>query len=299
MAKSKTICFDYMKVCIQRYNKEEDKLIEEVANLSNCFERVSNISPVDRTYNNGNEKIRIQVLKKTEQIWQIQVLRLRDEIMPGIADDEGNYSIEILEDGKYYGESISLLYDSENSVLVMQRNRYGLQPSNVEVLFNKIKSDNDITIILKPIINKDKIKLLDKKGVFKSLEIEVANDAEPNIIEKKPGGILSTLNTFRKYNGNIVTVRIGYDKKSKRAECLDSELVLGTINELYGDVNTKRLRTSIIYDEDTRLEKIDLLDDRVTDKETLEYNRENPITHQRVFDLLKMLYQKKKNNMKM
>lgn len=298
MSKNKTIYFDYLKTYIQRYERDDNKIIEELANLSGFFERVSKIDSVDRTYNMGNEKIRIQELKKAGEYWEILILKLRDEVMPGIADDNGNYSIAILEDGKYYCESTSMLYDPENGVLVMQRNRYGLQASNVEVLLNIINIDDKIKIILKPIINKDKIKLLDNGHAYRSLEIGIVNNMEQDVVEDS-NGIMGVLNNFQKYKGNNVSIRIGYNKRCKKDECLDSNLVIDTINELYGNIHINKLKTSIKFNDDTKVETIDLLDDRIYDYENLTYCKENPITHDRVINILIQLYRNKKNNLRL
>ena len=296
MSKNKTIYFDYLKTYIQRYERDDNKIIEELANLSGFFERVSKIDSVDRTYNMGNEKIRIQELKKAGEYWEILILKLRDEVMPGIADDNGNYSIAILEDGKYYCESTTMLYDPENGVLVMQKNRYGLQASNVEVLLNIINIDDKIKIILKPIINKDKIKLLDNGHAYRSLEIGIVNNMEQDVVEDS-NGIMGVLNNFQKYKGNNVSIRIGYNKRCKKDECLDSNLVIDTIKELYGNIHINKLKTSIKFNDDTKAETIDLLDDRIYDYENLTYCKENPITHDRVMNILIQLYRNKKNNL--
>lgn len=297
MKKSKAICFDYLRTYIQRYDGETNTVIEELGDLEECLQRISKMDSVDRTLKMGNDKVRIQELKKYDGLWEFLILKLRDEIMPGIADDDGNYTLKILEDGKYYCESITMIYDSEKCILVMQKNRFGLQASNVEILFNKINIDKKIRIILKPIINKNKINLLDKGKVYRSLEIGFANSFNEENIQEKTNGILGTLNNFQKYKGNSVTIRIGYDKRAKKDDCLDSNLVVDTINQLYGNIEVNKLKTSIKFDDDTKAETIDLLDDRIYDRENFEYNKENPITHERIVNTLRLLYKNKKKNL--
>lgn len=297
MKKSKAICFDYLRTYIQRYDGETNTVIEELGDLEECLQRISKMDSVDRTLKMGNDKVRIQELKKYDGLWEFLILKLRDEIMPGIADDNGNYTLEILEDGKYYCESTTMIYDPEKCILVMQKNRFGLQASNVELLFNKINIDEKIRIILKPIINKNKINLLDKDKVYRSLEIGFANSFNEENIQEKTNGILGTLNNFQKYKGNSVTIRIGYDKRAKKDDCLDSNLVVDTINQLYGNIEVNKLKTSIKFDDDTKAETIDLLDDRIYDRENFEYNKENPITHERIVNTLRLLYKNKKKNL--
>ena len=285
MKKSKAICFDYLRTYIQRYDGETNTVIEELGDLEECLQRISKMDSVDRTLKMGNDKVRIQELKKYDGLWEFLILKLRDEIMPGIADDNGNYTLEILEDGKYYCESTTMIYDPEKCIVVMQKNRFGLQASNVELLFNKINIDEKIRI------------LLDKDKVYRSLEIGFANSFNEENIQEKTNGILGTLNNFQKYKGNSVTIRIGYDKRAKKDDCLDSNLVVDTINQLYGNIEVNKLKTSIKFDDDTKAETIDLLDDRIYDRENFEYNKENPITHERIVNTLRLLYKNKKKNL--
>ena len=155
-----------------------------------------------------------------------------------------------------------------------------------------------IKIILKPIINKNKIKLLDNGHAYRSLEIGIVNNMEEEVIEDSTG-IMGVLNNFQKYKGNVVSIRIGYNKKSKKNESLDSNLVIDTINELYGNIHVNKLKTSIKFNEDTKVETIDLLDDRIYDYENLTYCKENPITHDRIISVLRNLYKNKKSNMRL
>ena len=51
------------------------------------------------------------------------------------------------------------------------------------------------------------------------------------------------------------------------------------------------------FEDDTKAETIDLLDDRIYDRENFEYNKENPITHERIVNTLRLLYKNKKKNL--
>lgn len=129
--------------------------------------------------------------------------------------------------------------------------------------------------------------------MYRSLEIGFANSFNEENIQEKTNGILGTLNNFQKYKGNSVTIRIGYDKRAKKDDCLDSNLVVDTINQLYGNIEVNKLKTSIKFDDDTKAETIDLLDDRIYDRENFEYNKEKPITHERIVNTLRLLYKNK------
>ena len=88
-----------------------------------------------------------------------------------------------------------------------------------------------------------------------------------------------------------------FHKRAKKDDCLDSNLVVDTINQLYGNIEVNKLKTSIKFDDDTKAETIDLLDDRIYDRENFEYNKENPITHERIVNTLRLLYKNKKKNL--
>lgn len=300
--KRKTIYFDYLRVFEQKFEAKANRVIEAFANLDEVLEKIKDKKAVERTYVLGNDIIRIQSLNKIDNKWEILLLRLREEIFPGIADNEGNYEIKFLEDGKYYCEATTLLYDIKKSILVFQRNRYGIQFSGLEIIFNEINSNAENSrILLKPIIKNNKISILNKDYTYTTLQIAVENLAKysaEEVSKMKNTSIIGNMAAFRKYKSDVIELSLGYGRTKKKEDKLDSELVIDTVNDLHGNIYVKKLKVAVKFNEDTRVETIDLLDDRINDHILLEYSKENPITHERIISALRVLYPKKIGDLK-
>lgn len=56
------------------------------------------------------------------KVWELQILHLREKLLPGIADDAGAYELITLEENQYPAESTTMLYDEVSCTLYMQRN---------------------------------------------------------------------------------------------------------------------------------------------------------------------------------
>src|SRR5699024_5373066 len=104
------------------------------------------------------EEARMQKISLDKQIntlWEIQMLRLREKSMlSGIANQKGDFTVFNLGDGQYIGESTTLIYDSNENILIMQRNRNAITPAGMEEYLNNIVKEKNI--MLKPIIEKEK-----------------------------------------------------------------------------------------------------------------------------------------------
>ena len=101
----KEIQFDYYEVHCFEMNEDNTIATDIKFNIDSILSDLNKIEVVKRTQIYKNDKIRFQIVNKTEdELWEIQVLRLRESMLPGIADEEGNFEIITLEDGQYIGE---------------------------------------------------------------------------------------------------------------------------------------------------------------------------------------------------
>ncbi|MCI8760504.1 MAG: hypothetical protein HFJ34_05230 [Clostridia bacterium] len=99
--KQKAIRVDYYE--IWKYTKKDgNNYADERTNISYIFEVLKNGSITERTFKYGGETIRFQEIKYDEEnkTWEIQILRSRNSIIPGIADNLGGYIIDTLEKRK-------------------------------------------------------------------------------------------------------------------------------------------------------------------------------------------------------
>ncbi len=163
----KKVQFDYYKV----YHIVNNQKVE--LDLSNLFETMNGCNPTRTTRNYKGENARIQTLTfdDDKKIWEIQLLRLRETVPPGIAYEEGGYEPIRLESNEFVGEFASALYDTKTKTFVLHRNRNSLTPSGLEKYFSQLAEISSIEFV--PMVdNKDMNEYLGNK-IFKKFSIGV------------------------------------------------------------------------------------------------------------------------------
>ena len=212
----KEIQFDYFEVHAFEMDKNNNVAMDIKMDITPILENLLHMETVDRTQNYKSDKIRFQVVhKKDNSIWEIQLLRLREVLLPGIADDEGNYEIITLEDGQYIGESTSMIYDSENCVICMQRNNKAILPSILEYLLRSIYDGGNELITLRPIIRPTNLMQLNNNTLFRKISIGIATD-EIVLNEKHETPIGKILNNMQEYDCGYITLELGFNGRLKK-----------------------------------------------------------------------------------
>ena len=94
--KAKKIRFDYFQV--QKAQDNEDGSVSiPLFNLSPVLERLMDLDSTERTYFFDNEQSRLQTVKKYEIdhriCWELQFIRIRESVLPGIATKSGEFHI--------------------------------------------------------------------------------------------------------------------------------------------------------------------------------------------------------------
>ncbi|WP_432400888.1 DUF6731 family protein [Wukongibacter sp. M2B1] len=289
---NKKVQFDYVEVFCEK--KVNNKDIEEKYDLTGVFKKALKLKPKQTTKDFRGEKARMQLIKFDDKnkVWEIQFLRLREHCPPGIADDEGEFEIVTLEDGQYVGEFCSALYDKENCILGIHRNRNSLTPSGIEEYLNKVIKTKDLVIKLKPIIRNVDVEAMLKDKIYRTVTFGISTgDLEDISKNTHIGGLLSG---FKKYQGANLKVEISLGNV-KRDKTLAPGLVQETVHELRKSKFTKNLEMKTKTTPVTKVEKIDLLIDRVKDIEDFGVDRNNPLTHDRIFPIFKRAYLERKS----
>lgn len=290
--KPKVVVFDYYEVWCHQLDPDGDKINETKYDLTSVWTKGSKLTAKETMRKFREEKARIQKVELKKDIWEIQLLRLREKSLPGVAKDDGDYQIIKLEDGEYIGESNSLLYEKKHCILVMQRNYNGFTPSGVEDYLTSLFSpESEIKqIILKPIISGSKLDKIKKDKLYRSLIIGVAIGKDKLVDTPLLGKLLKE---YVKYEGASYKIKISLGNV-KRDRTLSTGLTVDTIREIYGQSCVTELKTSVKTSEDTKAEIVDLLNDRRQDSVELLVDKNTPLTHERVYSELEKAYLKRK-----
>ncbi len=292
----KEIQFDYFEVHAFEMDKNNNVAMDIKMDITPILENLLHMETVDRTQNYKSDKIRFQVVhKKDNSIWEIQLLRLREVLLPGIADDEGNYEIITLEDGQYIGESTSMIYDSENCVICMQRNNKAILPSILEYLLRSIYDGGNELITLRPIIRPTNLMQLNNNTLFRKISIGIATD-EIVLNEKHETPIGKILNNMQEYDCGYITLELGFNGRLKKNTTMASGLSFNTIQELLEDNKVNKLKVDYKTTEDSFVEHVDLIENKTHDIISFEYERNYDITHEVIFKKIYERYLIRKSN---
>lgn len=277
----KTVRFDHFKPYF--YQTDENGNANEAEyNLSKLFQDISSVSFAESKKTIAGEIHMFHVCKHHthSKIWEIQILRLREKILPGIADAEGSYELIRLGEFQYPAESTTLLYDEHRNILFMQRNVFGVSIKSLEEYLQHLSPDGTL-VLLKPIIPESQIGKIGDDKYYRSV-ILVA-DSKGLDEQNTPRSLWNVLKTFSKYQGRIVKFELGFGRH--RTGILNASEITQLVKEAYDFPSTHTLRVKVSDYDDTAFETIDLMKDRASFQFSVEYSRQMPITHERLFAL--------------
>ena len=282
---TKTIQFDKFKP----YYLASDELgnkVENILDLSALFREVSapEFSPALQQIWGDFYRFHKCRYDESLRIWELQILHLREKILPGMAGRESGYDIISLPEGKYAAESSTLLYDPQDSTLYMQRNVFCMSPKKLSVYFARLLPENT-RIVLKVVQAHKKIQSMTEEKKYRKI-ILVANTKESHDLPE--GSSLATLlQSYGRYNGTIAHIEISM---GRRRGMLNSKAAVELISEAYESDAIEQLKVSMSDPDDVGPTLVDLMEDRDSYRVVLEYSRDNPITHQRLFEKCKECY---------
>ena len=289
---TKKVRIDYFQV--RRTKVENGKPSYPIFNIKPILDEAKDFVTADRTYEFRGEKSRLQTIEKRKveerDCWELQFLRMREfGSRPGIANEDGEFRLIELEDDEYIGEELAALYDEKLCVIAMQRNRNSLSPSGIEAYLNEIYPDNGIK--LDPILNLDNETIFNKTDFYRSFTLTFADIKKSNVDEKS--ALYSLVREVETYEGVTATVTISFGNKAKKGDSLNGPEMVNTINKYAGDKNISKFTVSKKDSEDARVEIYDLVENTMFEFRSLAYNRNNPITHTRVFSEIESSYKSK------
>lgn len=211
-------------------------------------------------------------------VWEIQLLHLREKILPGIADGDGAFQLIQLENNQYPAESTTLLYDEVNCALYMQRNIYGTSIKALEQYLQLLLPEG-YHVVLAPILSGSRINRISDSNCYR--KVILVADREQLTEDDTDKSLTKILNQFGNYQGKIVKVELGFGRQ--KFGRLNPYETTKLIREAYNYSGTHGLKVITAEDEDTAFETINLLDDRDKFLIPVEYSRNNPITHDRLY----------------
>lgn len=256
-----------------------------------------------------NAEIEPNTLKIDGNIVSFQLTKLRDNMIPAKKKKGHNKEDIKLNDDEYIGEFVSILYDAENYVFMIQSNMYGLSIGQIKKYLTELrrvleikKSDElkQAACELSPVINIPDIGNIKSSKELKKLRIRAA-DSVFSKFEDSPNNYLG--NIRKSFNnkigkGLVIDISVSIDKEND-AKTLRKDLVNDLLDNME-KIESSRYDSNLLVeitrkeDDDSTTEILNLLSPRVTDLVTLKLKPRTSIVQEKLIEEMRITYAKRK-----
>lgn len=193
-------------------------------------------------------------LDKTEynkilNYWYLNFVRLRQTKLPVLATKDTEAIPMKLAQGEYIGEDVTAIYDVDNNVLALQRNRDSLSATGIEEYLTRLNKSAEYGIYLRPVPMSGLNEKVRKAKIFRKITIQFATDAEKTKRGLQASSFARLFEYFSEFNSKTATLTLsmGYTRKGG----LDMDTIAQTIADIYdtegivtgAEVNVKESET--------------------------------------------------------
>lgn len=232
---------------------DEEGLINRKIELSDCIANVENV-----------------FRDKKKNIYIIRFFKLRDINIPSkIKDGEKSQAIP-LDDDEYIGEDITMLYDRNSGVCMVQNNRMSLSVNKLQEWMNNSVED-DYFVSFRPIFKKT------TKDTFRGKQIRAIDITFANVEQETSVRSLSQIiGGIKKFNGISGHITIGVGRSKEKELDLPSTLdLIEELNENRDIISGAKVK---MRDGDkARIELIDIFDDLIHDIISFDIEKKQPL----------------------
>jgi hypothetical protein len=251
---TKYVKFDYFKVVFRPFGAPES-VPDDPYDLRPLIYDLSKRSLSDRVVPYKQEKARMDShgFDPKTNLWDVYFSRLRDFNLPSRAKEDGPSEPFDLDDDEYIGENVSVLYDEDYHILMVQRNRYSLSPSALEEYFNHVSGDSTNVICFRPISIPDPKTRAKNAHYIRKIRVRFAN-LDKVKLEGRGTSLtkwLSLLDEYEPVTGEVI-ISVGRQRKASL------ENLSGFIDELVEN-------RDIVSGAEVLIKKSDLVDAEIVD----------------------------------
>jgi hypothetical protein len=214
-------------------------------------------------------------------VWYLQFAKIRETILPSIINNHGKFHPLLLSNDESLAEFTNVIYDNKTGVMFIQRNQNGSSPSLVRMYLNKFCESMHLEI--SAVIAPQNLKKFVDGTVVRGLKFTATssiNDGDPSIKALAKQARETGAKTFE-YN-----LSVGRAKK-------DKSLLLSWVRPFINRASKKDevsvLKVKAKLPTSKYFETFDLIEDRCSNFYNFDYDRENPITSERIFVTMETL----------
>lgn len=267
MSKNKNIFFNFFRSTT--YDKQNE--VNNRLDLQSLLERLRN------TYREGEEKELTDykvlytyndepaILTKITFDEYFKVYHLVFERLvynvPNRTSIDGDSSAITLADNEYIGHEVSVIYDPQNCVIMIQRNRDSLSPKGIEsclnsqILTNDIANNFDMAIITDP----DAKRKAFNQSSYRKVHAKIDGAKADGLVEK-----LSEMLGSSTTSHNIDNIEIVLSSGTKKDDEINNDYAREVLEKFDPeDDNIKTLKIRGRPEDDDRVQTIDLIEHKI------------------------------------
>lgn len=299
MIYKRAIKFQYYQI-VSINTKNASKRLFNFAKWIDCMAD-NNLIQMEISFNEAKARIEQFNINANKEIWGIKLFKLRDTNIPSKAKNNEEAKVIELEDGEYIGEDMFLIFDPNNGIALIQKNRLSLGISRLEEFFaytyNKyVDEQNKIEVYIQPILDlHGKEKIYSSK--YKNLEISFANINECVLNEDRIslGTLLQPLKNMYGVNGSI-KISLGHS----RLDTLNRKFIKDLVKEINEPSNKRYVRAAKIKiqeEDDCDVEIIDLFNDICDEYLEVSVESSKGLGYTMIINAMIEKYMNRKNNL--
>jgi hypothetical protein len=231
---------------------------------------------LERTWTRNNDldnRIILQEIAEENEFWRLNFVKVRDGMLPGVLDTEGEFSELTLKEGEYMGEDMTIIYSPNHSVIGVQRNFFSVSASKTADYFNEMQMtlvSDGRSFKFEPITDSVEIP---NSAIYRGVEI--------SCYDLSGGSLEETIGLNDSFGAKRATLLLsmGTAPKSKGLK----ERVVAYVNGISRRGTVTKALINFKVDESSPVESIDLLNHKLEVCIKITYSKTEPITHQKVY----------------
>lgn len=240
-------------------------------------------------YSYAGEAARLSTISIDDDgYYHILFERLYTNDLPIVTEIDGESEAINIEKNEFIGHQANVLYDYKNSIFMIQRNRNSLGPKAIEEILRSILSDSyklsdpEIASFHLGLLMDDNARQNAlKKDIFKKFHIEVIQDSKNDIL-----GVVLPGAPSEEIESIEITLKGKKDKKSSIPKDVTVELIAKYVD----DPDTKKLDIKGKDHEDSPVEPVDLLNQKLITKLKFLLDATKHLRPDSVFEEMKSAY---------
>lgn len=190
-----------------------------------------------RTYSYYQERARLDKFNFDSNLnyWYLNFVRLRQTKLPVRAMKDKESVPIVLASDEYIGEDVTAVYDVDNHILALQRNRDSLSATGIEMYLTELYNTSDRGIYLRPISMTGLNDKLQKAKIFRKITLRFAVSSNKKKTGLQSSSFSKLFDYFEGCGAKTATLTMSMAHVKKGGLDLDS--IKKTISDVFNTEN--------------------------------------------------------------